>query len=44
MRTDVDLDSLRWAVAGMCVTFSRDLSPEEVFTRYGADGARGARR
>ncbi|MEV7141912.1 DUF6461 domain-containing protein [Streptomyces tauricus] len=37
MRTDVDLDSLRWAVAGMCVTFSRDLSPEEVFTRYGAD-------
>jgi hypothetical protein len=31
------MDSLRWAVAWMCVTFTRDLSPEEVFTRYGAD-------
>ncbi|MFD7935315.1 DUF6461 domain-containing protein [Streptomyces sp. NPDC059755] len=31
------MDSLRWAVAWMCVTLTRDLSPEEVFTRYGAD-------
>ncbi|WP_405639767.1 DUF6461 domain-containing protein [Streptomyces sp. NBC_00019] len=37
MRSDADTDSLRWAVAWMCVTFIRDLSPEEVFTRYGAD-------
>ncbi|WSW11839.1 DUF6461 domain-containing protein [Streptomyces phaeochromogenes] len=37
MRTDADMDALRWAVAGMCVTFTRDLSSEEVFTRYGAD-------
>ncbi|MFE7927895.1 DUF6461 domain-containing protein [Streptomyces sp. NPDC057456] len=37
MKTDPDMDSLRWAVAWMCVTFTRDLSPEEVFTRYGAD-------
>ncbi|MBH1938987.1 hypothetical protein I5Q34_32815 [Streptomyces sp. AV19] len=29
--------SLRWAVAWMCVTFTRGLSPEEVFTRYGAE-------
>ncbi|MER6688501.1 DUF6461 domain-containing protein [Streptomyces minutiscleroticus] len=29
--------SLRWAAAGVCVTFTRGLSPEEVFTRYGAD-------
>ncbi|MGW6459883.1 DUF6461 domain-containing protein [Streptomyces sp. NPDC055078] len=31
------MDSLRWAVAWMCVTFTRGLSPGEVFTRYGAD-------
>ncbi|MFF3325276.1 DUF6461 domain-containing protein [Streptomyces sp. NPDC002889] len=37
MKTDADMDSLRWAVAWMCVTFTRGLSPEEVFTRYGAD-------
>ncbi|MEV2211567.1 DUF6461 domain-containing protein [Streptomyces sp. NPDC050997] len=37
MRTDADIDSLRWAVAWMCVTFTRGLSSEEVFTRYGAD-------
>ncbi|MFD5520707.1 DUF6461 domain-containing protein [Streptomyces sp. NPDC127066] len=37
MKTDADMDSLRWAVAWVCVTFTRDLSPEEVFTRYGAD-------
>ncbi|MGW7262324.1 DUF6461 domain-containing protein [Streptomyces sp. NPDC054842] len=37
MKTDADMDSLRWAVAGMCVTFTRGLSPEEVFTRYGAN-------
>ncbi|WP_349294254.1 hypothetical protein [Streptomyces sp. LRE541] len=24
-------------LAALCVTFSRDLSPEEVFTRYGAE-------
>ncbi|MGP4048829.1 DUF6461 domain-containing protein [Streptomyces sp. 2A115] len=37
MKTDEDLDSLRWAAAWMCVTFTHGLSPEEVFTRYGAD-------
>ncbi|MFD3840803.1 DUF6461 domain-containing protein [Streptomyces sp. NPDC058642] len=37
MRTGADTDSLRWAAAWMCVTFTRDLNPEEVFTRYGAD-------
>ncbi|WP_328435877.1 DUF6461 domain-containing protein [Streptomyces sp. NBC_00425] len=37
MNTDADLDSLRWAAGWMCVTFTRDLSPEDVFTRYGAD-------
>ncbi|WP_411146417.1 DUF6461 domain-containing protein [Streptomyces sp. x-80] len=37
MKTDADIGSLRWAVAWMCVTFTRGLSPEEVFTRYGAD-------
>lgn len=37
MKTDTDMDSLRWAVAWMCVTFTRGLSPEAVFTRYGAD-------
>ncbi|MFJ8948422.1 DUF6461 domain-containing protein [Streptomyces sp. NPDC102395] len=29
--------SLRWAVAWVCVTFTRGLSPEEVLARYGAD-------
>ncbi|MGJ5893391.1 hypothetical protein DF268_29130 [Streptomyces sp. V2] len=32
--------SLRWATAWMCVTFTRGLSPEEVFARYGADPGR----
>ncbi|MEU6229097.1 DUF6461 domain-containing protein [Streptomyces sp. NPDC047042] len=36
MKTDA-VDSLRWAVAWVCVTFTRGLSPEEVLTRYGAD-------
>lgn len=31
------MDSLRWAVAWMCVTFTRGLNPKEVFTRCGAD-------
>ncbi|MEU3854071.1 hypothetical protein AB0F02_30660, partial [Streptomyces sp. NPDC029554] len=31
------MDSLRWAVGWMCVTFTRGLNPKEVFTRYGAD-------
>ncbi|MBV1941830.1 hypothetical protein KUF83_35520 [Streptomyces sp. BV286] len=31
------VDSLRWAVAWVCVTFTRGVSSEEVFTRYGAD-------
>lgn len=39
MKTDA-VDSLRWAVAWVCVTFTRGLSPEEVLTRYGADPAR----
>ncbi|MFE7114110.1 DUF6461 domain-containing protein [Streptomyces sp. NPDC057654] len=37
MKTGAETGSLRWAVAWMCVTFTRSLSPEEVFTRYGAD-------
>ncbi|MFJ5677577.1 hypothetical protein [Streptomyces sp. NPDC093097] len=37
MKTNTDMGSLRWAVAWMCVTFTRGLIPEEVFTRYGAD-------
>ncbi|MFE9857724.1 DUF6461 domain-containing protein [Streptomyces sp. NPDC005780] len=37
METDADAGSLDWARAWMCVTFTRGLSPEEVFVRYGAD-------
>ncbi|MFC8425478.1 DUF6461 domain-containing protein [Streptomyces sp. NPDC057236] len=37
MKTEAGMDSLRWAVAWMCVTFTRGLNPKEVFTRYGAD-------
>ncbi|MGW2874802.1 DUF6461 domain-containing protein [Streptomyces sp. NPDC001233] len=37
MEAGTDVSSLRWAVAWMCVTFTRGLSPEEVFTRYGAE-------
>ncbi|MFC4333005.1 DUF6461 domain-containing protein [Streptomyces andamanensis] len=37
MEAGVDVDALRWAAAWMCVTFTRGLSPEEVFARYGAD-------
>ncbi|MFF1548862.1 DUF6461 domain-containing protein [Streptomyces sp. NPDC058291] len=37
MTIGTDMDAHSWAVAWMCVTFTRGLSPEEVFTRYGAD-------
>ncbi|MFJ8748840.1 DUF6461 domain-containing protein [Streptomyces sp. NPDC102441] len=40
MEAGADVRSLRWATAWMCVTFTRGLSPEEVFTRYGADPGR----
>ncbi|CAL9367467.1 hypothetical protein SUDANB60_05413 [Streptomyces sp. enrichment culture] len=33
-------DAFDWAGDQMCVTFTRDLDPAEVFTRYGADPAR----
>ncbi|MFD4630287.1 DUF6461 domain-containing protein [Streptomyces sp. NPDC058284] len=39
MEAGTDVRSLRWAVAWMCVTFTRGLDPEEVFTRYGAEPA-----
>ncbi|MER5717498.1 DUF6461 domain-containing protein [Streptomyces sp. NPDC002132] len=39
MKTDA-VDSLRWAMAWVCVTFTHGLSTEEVFTRYGADPGR----
>ncbi|QEV21956.1 DUF6461 domain-containing protein [Streptomyces alboniger] len=32
-----DADSLDWARAWICATFTRALGPEEVFARYGAD-------
>jgi hypothetical protein len=32
-----DGDSLDWARAWLCATFTRALGPEEVFARYGAD-------
>ncbi|MFM9608224.1 DUF6461 domain-containing protein [Streptomyces niveiscabiei] len=34
------IGSLRWAAGWMCVTFTRGLSPDEVFARYGADPGR----
>ncbi|MDG4857655.1 DUF6461 domain-containing protein [Streptomyces sp. T-3] len=37
MEAGADAPQLNWAVQWMCVTFTRGLSPEEVFTRYGAD-------
>ncbi|MFJ2774300.1 DUF6461 domain-containing protein [Streptomyces sp. NPDC087300] len=37
MKAGMDVRSLRWAVAWMCVTFTRGLDPEEVFARYGAE-------
>lgn len=37
MNEGADGRSLRWATAWTCVTFTRGLGPEEVFTRYGAD-------
>ncbi|MDT0386026.1 DUF6461 domain-containing protein [Streptomyces dubilierae] len=37
MKTEAGMDSLRWAVAWMCVIFTRGLNPKEVFTRCGAD-------
>lgn len=37
MEAGADGRSLRWATAWVCVTFTRGLSPEAVFTRYGAD-------
>ncbi|MEU7057477.1 DUF6461 domain-containing protein [Streptomyces sp. NPDC046197] len=37
MEAGADERSFRWARDWMCVTFTRGLSPEEVFTRYGAD-------
>ncbi|MFI1205648.1 hypothetical protein K2224_14455 [Streptomyces sp. BHT-5-2] len=40
MEAETDVHSLRWAAAWVCVTFTRGLSPEEVFTRYGAEPSR----
>ncbi|MCX4231815.1 DUF6461 domain-containing protein [Streptomyces ortus] len=40
MPANDDAPSLDWATAWMCVTFTRDLTAEEVFTRYGADPSR----
>lgn len=37
MTTGTDMRTLTWATAWMCVTFTRGLSPEEVFAAYGAD-------
>ncbi|MFJ4707685.1 DUF6461 domain-containing protein [Streptomyces anulatus] len=37
MAAGTDARSLNWAKAGMCVTFTRGLGPDEVFARYGAD-------
>ncbi|MEU5666962.1 DUF6461 domain-containing protein [Streptomyces longwoodensis] len=37
MAAGTDVRSLAWATAGMCVTFTRGVGPEEVFVRYGAD-------
>ncbi|MGW0939388.1 DUF6461 domain-containing protein [Streptomyces sp. NPDC002666] len=34
---DADADSLAWARAWMCASFTRALGPEEVFARHGAD-------
>ncbi|WP_416971807.1 DUF6461 domain-containing protein [Streptomyces sp. 4F14] len=39
MAAPTDIRTLGWAAAWMCVTFTRGLTPEEVFTRYGADPA-----
>lgn len=36
MEAGTDVRSLSWATSWMCVTFTRGLSPDAVFTRYGA--------
>ncbi|TRO55343.1 MULTISPECIES: DUF6461 domain-containing protein [unclassified Streptomyces] len=40
MAADTDAPSLDWAKGWTCVTFTRDLTAEEVLTRYGADPSR----